>query len=1031
MSDFSFGLFEPNEYKGKYEYITSPEILLKGKMLFDPNGLFSEVIWPYTENIRYVKLGAIDFSNSGVCLHPKIFETIKSRQKILFEALTGTHIVFDKETKSFRKKEDKNEQGLSGFHAINEILKNLDKYKEGINPLLYQLFNKFGEKIFIQSIFVLPPALRDVQITKGNIQSTSELNSLYQRVIRISNNTRITKSKLLTKELEFIELQKIMKLQDTLNSIYAEEKIMLGKKEGFIRQNVLAKRIDFSARAVIGVDPTLPITKVKVPYKIIMKLAEPFIAYHIFSNDKILDAFRKSTGELVTENTFSKYITKLKNGQGSQESMNIVQQVIDEFIAGKYPIILKRDPSLHLLSWQGFEFECTTSDVLFISPMIVTGFNADFDGDQMAVYLPLTVEGQRDVREKMMNRTVNPGNGGTETEPSQDTIMGPYLLTKDDRGSNMTYLKYGDTPLKDLQINMQIPFNATLTYTGSLGKTQMTYGQYVYNMLFQKVFKEPFIGKVTKKVIRKHVNQARKKLGDKEFSNLLSKLVEISGKVVNIMPITISPEELNLPPEILKLRDQVLENDDFITAQRRIKDEIMPRVQKYLKENNSGLYAMVDSGSRGGWGDIEQLLVAKGYIADGTGRIIRDPIKHSLAEGLEPQEVMKMGNATVKGTSDRSINTQDTGRLGRELVFTAQSSVISDTKDCKTKNYITFKVENEDMAKGLRYRFCKEIGYINDDNYDKLIGQTINLRSPMTCIDKKGICQTCYGTLFKTLRSRNVGVIAGQSVSERGTQLTMKTFHTGGKAETDVTSIPYLNDNVEGIDAFIKQVKTEYFANNDIKILVDLKHIDVHYSDSGTLFIKDGFFDVVMSSDEGNKVIVDLLQFPIDFGIDIIDDDNISVVDDNYTIVIPKGNKIGDLIFTQKDMSTSTKYIGNLFHAQLYNDDYMKLLTSLNGVFGSLGILSVHVEVIVSQMMRVKGKLEYQWRHFQDEEYEIISTRNVIYYESPKLSIGFANISKALDIALVSDNAKKESGPLEKFAFDKLDSSTKMSDYLK
>jgi len=1032
MRKFIFGLYEPNMFKDKFDYVTSPDILLKGKMLFDPNGLFSEVIWPYSDNARYVKLAGIDLSNSGVFIHPKMYETIKLRQKILYEAINGTQIVFDEEEKRFKKKENRNEEGMSGLHALNVIIHNLDKYEEGLNPLLYRLFKKYQDRVFIQSIFVLPPALRDVQIIKDNVQSTSELNPLYQKVMRYANTTRIPKNKILNQELSFTDLQKILRIQNTINSIYDEYKKTLGKKEGFIRQNVLAKRIDFSARAVIGVDPTLPINKVKIPYKIIMKLAEPFIAYHIFTNEKLLDAFRKAAGELVTENTFSKYMTRLKNGQGSQEAYNIIKKVIDEFIVGKYPVILKRDPSLHMLSWQGFEFECVDADTIFISPLIVSGFNADFDGDQMAVYFPLTIEAQREVREKMENRTVNPGNGSTETTPSQDAILGPYLMTKDKDGPNMTYLKYGDVSLKDLQINTQIPFNAIITYTGSLGKTQMTYGQYIYNMIFLRVFKEPYLGKVDKKVIKKHVDMARKKLNEKEFILLTKKIIEISGQVVNIMPITIHPEELNVPEDIKKLKEKILKEEDFITAQKRIQTEVMPKLKKWLKSKHSGLYYMIDSGARGSWSDVEQLLVAKGYIADGTGRISKDPIISSLVEGLEPQEVMKMGPATVKGTQDRSLGTQETGRLERELVFTAQDVVISKTKDCKTKNYVKLKVSDENFAKSLRYRYCQEIGLITDDNYEKIIGKEINLRSPLTCTAKDGVCPICYGTLYKVLKTENVGLVAGQSVGERGTQLIMKTFHTGGKAETDVDKIPYLSDFTEGIDEYIKQVKSEFFAEKDIKLIINMKHIDVNYSDTGILFIKNGFFTVVDADDEEKYVVVDLLKSPIDFGIDIIDNNNITVVDNEYVVELKKGQKIGDLVFTQKDMSTNVKYISNLFHAQLYNDNYVKLFTTLTSMYATMGVLSVHIEVIVSQMMRVKGKLEYKWRHYQDKEYEIISTRNVIYYESPDLAVGFQNISKALDIALTIDPPKeRKPGPLEQFAFDELETSSKITDYLK
>jgi len=1032
MDVIEFGLYEPNKFKDKFDYVTSPEITLKGRMTFDPNGIFSEVIWPYVDNQRYVKLAAIDLSNSGIFLHPKVYETIKNRQKVLYEAINGKSIYFDEKDQTFKiiKENNNNQKTFRGLYALNEILNNLEKYKEGVNPILYELFKKYKTDIFIQSIFVLPPALRDIQIVKDRISSTSDLNPLYQKLIRLSNSTRINPNKVLTTNLSFIDITKLYKIQQVINAIYQEEKMMLGKKEGFIRQNILAKRIDFSGRAVIGVDPKLPLNKVKIPCKIMMKLAEPFIAYHIFSNHKLLDQFREYAGELVTEYSFSKYMTKLRKGHGSKQAYDIIKKIIKEHIEGKIPVLLKRDPSLHMSSWQAFDFICTDDPIIYISPLIVSGFNADFDGDQMAVTIPLTVEAQREVREKMMNHFINAGNGSTETVPSQDAILGPYLMTKDSEGTNMTYLKYGDISLDELQINSQVPLNAVITYNGSLGKTQMKYGSYIYNMIFLKVFTEPYLGVVNKSVIKKHVDLARKKLNHEDFVKLMKKLVEISGYIVNLYPITIHPEELDVPEEIIAMKNKILKEYDFIEAEQKIKKEVMPKLKKWLKSKNSGLYYMIDSGARGSWSDVEQLLVAKGYIADGTGKISMKPIVSSLVEGLEPQEVMKMGPAAAKGTQDRSLGTQKTGELERELVFTAQSVVISETKDCKTQNYVVFKVESEDEAKALRYRYCQEIGLITDDNYEKIIGKTIHLRSPLTCIAKDGICEKCYGTLHKVLKTKNIGIVAGQSVGERGTQLIMKTFHTGGKAEVNISSIPYLSDKYPEINDLIKQVKETFYSKNNIKIIANTKDIDVSYIDGEYIFIKNGFFTV---TDGKKSVVVDLFEFPIDFGITINVDNDVVVETENYNYIIniPKDIAFGHLIFTQKDMSTSIKYISNLFHAKIYTDDYIKLYRTLANLYASMGVLSVHLEIIISQMMRVKGKLEFLWRHHQDKDYQIISTKNVIYYDSPVLSIGFQNIGKALDIALISDKKHYVKGPLEKFALNEIEPETKFTDFLK
>ena len=1022
-----FGYFQPNDYPGKFEYVTSPDIILKGKSTFDPKGIFSEIIWPHSDEIRFTKLAAIDLSSTGIFIQPKMYETIKNRQKKLYEGINGTYIKLDPETDSFV--ESNEDEGLRGYKLLNEIINNLDKYSKAVNPLIFEIIKTYKEKIFIQSIFVLPPSLRDIQIVEGRIQSTTPLNSAYQNLIRYSNKTRVSASKILKTNLSTVDLYKILKIQNLINEIYDFEKQMLKSKEGFIRQNVLAKRIDFSARAVIAVNPKLPLDQVQLPYKMVMKLMEPFIGHYIFKSQDNVDKFRQAAGELITESTFHKYTSKLKNGHGSKEAMDIIKAIIDKFIINKYPVLLKRDPSLHQTSWQAFSFTCTDDPVIYISPLIVQGFNADFDGDQMAATIPLTIEAQREVQEKMTNRFTRPGSGGLETPASQDVVLGAFIMTQEQNGP-LSNQKYGDIDLKSLKINNQISFNTIVNYSGSLGTVQMPYGNYIYNMLFRAVLDKPYVGVVNKKVLNKHLDLARRKLSPKLFVKLNEKLVELTGYADNLYPITIFPDELDVPADIIKLKNKILEQEDYLTAEVRIKKEVMPKLKKYLKSIKSGFYYMAESGARGSWSDIEQLLIAKGYIADGTGKILTTPIKSSFAEGLKPQEVLQMGSAAAKGTQDRSVGTQKTGALERELVFAAQNSVIAGN-NCGTTNFLEVEVTSNNIASSLRYRFTKEFGLVTDDNYEKLVGKTVHVRSPIYCTDKKGICEKCYGTLWKTLKSRNVGIIAGQSIGERGTQLIMKTFHTGGKAESTADRTPYLADKYPEITKYIKQVKQKYISASDIIMEFDSKLIDIKYSNN-TVFIKDGVFKVCDSNHE-NCIEIDFNQFDINFGIEVSIDNTMEVENSKYIYSIPSGTEFGVLIFTQEDLSTQVKYISNLLHGQIYQDDYKKLYDQLLSIYANVGVLSAHVEIILSQMMRSKKLPAIPWRLAQTEDYIITSIKNVVFFESPTLAVGFQDISKALDYAIIREQSgvPHNPGPLEKFALNQIEPDSKISDYLK
>lgn len=1013
------GLFEPLKFNN-IEYISSPEI----SKAPHPRGLFSEEIWSPGGDERHTKVAGIDLRNCGIFIQPQIMYELKSSQRILYDAVLGTSIDL-KDTKFIKT----NDSDIYGLYVLKYLYDNLEelKSKNILNSRISTILTLYTfEECICSSFWVLPPALRDIQILDGRATSTHKVNEYYQYLIKHSNNTLIDSKALLKPGFDMSSFIKWESIQNVLILIHDEiGKNKVAGKTKHARENVLGKRVDFSARAVAAVDPNLSLNEIKVPYRILAKLYEPFIGHYVFKYEYVKNELSKLSREIITEVSFSKLMTDLKNGLVNPGIYKLICKIIDEKIVGNYPIIMKRDPSLHRASLQAFDFTGTDDNVIYVSPLVTDGFNLDFDGDKVALYVPLSKEAQINVKSRMTKQRVNPGSGKLLTESKQDVSLGVYLLTKPSNEATIQS-RYGDVdPFVEINSKYGVkPANiyVKINYSGAKGKQVITYGQLLFNAclpLKYKLVTEPVTGSVLNKILYEILYE----FGEPQVTKTIDNITKLAGRIISEYPITISLDELNIPKEITNHAKKIFAENSYKEAQKLINTEIMPKVKKWMQSVDSGLYMMIESKARGGWGDVEQMLIAKGYTADGEGKITNEPIISSLVEGLNPYELLKLGSPAAKGSSDRSLNTATTGYLERILVFGLNSVVVKE-KDCKTGETIKVQINSVSDAALHLYARSKQLGIIEPKHYESMVGKEFNFYSPITCESKSGVCQKCYGDFNRVLKSNNVGINAALSLGERGSQLIMRTFHTGGRAEGSDSEVEIVPNGSKGLTQHGGKI---YINKGNLKIYLDSNICEFIYSEE-SLLIKGGVFkylNVDITDPEEEIINLNELGEPVGLELKLSDNIIIDTLENGVIEVqIAKNSEYFNIVYMTQDMSQTIKYIQSILtgkNVKDHNDLYDKLIN----IYGGHGILSKHVEVLVSQMNRSKDNHYQLWRRNKSSAGELISIRNIPFKESVAASLTYENINKAIEQGLISSkvNAGNTNTPLDQIISGKIQGS--------
>ena len=783
--------------------------------------------------------------------------------------LTKKQILTEKEYADMRERYEDDFRAEMGAEAIKELLCeiDLDKLSEELKKELedtqqgqkrvkllkrldvveaFRLSGNRPEWMILDCIPVIPPDLRPMVMLDGGRFATSDLNDLYRRVI--NRNNRLTKMKELHAPDIIIRNEKRM-LQEAVDALidngrhgravtgpsYRPLKSlsdMLKGKQGRFRQNLLGKRVDYSGRSVIVVGPDLKMDQCGLPKEMAIELFKPFVMKEL---DKRGIANNIKSARKMVE----------------QAKDPAVWDALEEVIKD-HPVLLNRAPTLHRLGIQAFMPVLVEGRAIKLHPLVCTAFNADFDGDQMAVHLPLSEEAQNEARTLMLaaKNLLKPSDGRPVTVPTQDMVLGSYYLTIDkpgEKGEGKVFRDFNEAIMAynegDITIHSAIKVRVTKDVGGDHPETKIidaTVGRILFNEHIpqdlgfvdrndpEKKFDLEIGFKVRKKELGKIIDKCLKVHGTPMTAQVLDKIKAMGYKYSTKAAITVAVCDATIPPEkkdILANADaQVQEineyfNNGFISnAERKsavlsvwnqATTDVTVALTKGLDDYNP-IYMMADSGARGSTNQIRQLAGMRGLIANTSGETIEIPIRANYREGLNILEYFISSRGARKGLADTALRTADSGYLTRRLVDVSQEVIVR-TDDCGTTDGIDIyeiregKELIESLEERLTGRYLAED--FTDDNgevlvsKDKLITEadaktivasgvkTVKIRSVLTCHAEHGVCAKCYGSSLangkKITIGEAVGIIAAQSIGEPGTQLTMRTFHTGGIASAE------------------------------------------------------------------------------------------------------------------------------------------------------------------------------------------------------------------------------------------------------
>lgn len=630
------------------------------------------------------------------------------------------------------------------LEGIDGLLKFIERYIQDKDDRISQYIRDNWDFLIIDQIIVIPPEFRPYSKNESGVTISDEINEKYKHLLMRSNQMK--KIPFDVNQDNDIYRTTFKHIQTSVFELYDYVLNKLSKKEGLIRANILGKRLDFSGRAVISPDPSLKINECKIPYWIALEILKPQLVTYMV-NKKVVKLYNHAT----------KIIDECIRNRSTD-----LFELVQEFCRNE-TCVLNRQPTLHRLSVLGFKLGIHLGNTINIHPMVCPPYNADFDGDAMAIYLNLTERSKKDVRDKVgiWNNLLSPTNLQTVPEPNQDIILGIYKATKDENEEKKYQYK----------------------------NKMLTYGRYIFNKCLPEDY--PIINEtIDKGKLSEILNDIVFRYPTKDSMLVLDSIKTLGFKLSTLHGYSLGIEDLynkelqNLSYEITGER----ENDWKILDEKNIYDK--------LKDSNISDY--IESGARGSWDQVKQLILARGYIAGSDNRIRPEPIKSGLIKGLTKKEFFESCWGARKGLLDTALSTGGTGYLTRQLIYSTVFVEIGDIEDCETKDgmEIDISVYNENgkldikqskkLAKNLLYRYqILEDGTekrIEEEDIPNLVGKRIKVRSPIYCRSKR-ICKKCYGDLHNYLHSTQVGIIATQAVGERITQLVLRTFHISGVAD--------------------------------------------------------------------------------------------------------------------------------------------------------------------------------------------------------------------------------------------------------
>ena len=790
-------------------------------------------------------------------------------------------ILTEREYQDARESYGNNFRVGMGAEAIKELLMAIDLEKDSAE-LKAELVKATGQKrariikrlevvesfresgnrpewMILDVVPVIPPDLRPMVQLDGGRFATSDLNDLYRRII--NRNNRLKRLLELGAPDIIVRNEKRM-LQEAVDALIDNGRRgrpvtgpgnralkslsdMLKGKSGRFRQNLLGKRVDYSGRSVIVVGPELKIYQCGLPKEMAIELFKPFVMK-----------------ELVANGTSH----NIKNAKKMVEKLEPAVWDVLEDVIKEHPVMLNRAPTLHRLGIQAFEPILVEGKAIKLHPLVCTAFNADFDGDQMAVHLPLSQEAQAECRFLLLspNNLLKPSDGGPVAVPSQDMVLGIYYLTQERPGNkgegkffksvNEAILAY-ENQVITLQSKILVRCSKVMpdgsTFTGNV---KSTLGRFLFNEILpqdlgfvdRSIPGNELLLEVDFLVGKKQLKQILEKVinthGATKTAEVLDSIKAMGYKYSTRAAMTVSISDMTVPPqkpEMIKAAqdtvDKITKNykRGLITEEERYKevvdtwkktdDELTHALLSGLDKYNN-IFMMADSGARGSDKQIKQLAGMRGLMADTTGHTIELPIKSNFREGLDVLEYFMSAHGARKGLSDTALRTADSGYLTRRLVDVSQDLIVREMDCCENraeisgmyvKGFMDGKEEIESLQDRITGRFScetiknkegevlvkanhmitpKRAARIMKEGVDNITGgavEQVKIRTILSCKCKVGVCAKCYGANMATGEpvqvGESIGIIAAQSIGEPGTQLTMRTFHTGGVAGDNIT----------------------------------------------------------------------------------------------------------------------------------------------------------------------------------------------------------------------------------------------------
>ena len=781
--------------------------------------------------------GTSDLANCQVLTEKEYHEAEEKFGKGSFKARMGAEALkelLEKVDLEKLSKEIRKELETASEQKKGKLVKRLDTVDS------FRLSNTRPEWMIMSVVPVIPPELRPMVQLDGGRFATSDLNDLYRRVI--NRNNRLKRLLELGAPEIIVRNEKRM-LQESVDALIDNSRRgrpvtgagnrplkslsdMLKGKQGRFRQNLLGKRVDYSGRSVIVVGPELKIYQCGLPKEMAVELFKPFV-------------MKELVGRGIAQN--------IKNAKRMVERLRPEVWEILEDVIKDHPVMLNRAPTLHRLGIQAFEPVLVEGRAIKLHPLVCEAFNADFDGDQMAVHLPLSPEAQAESRYLMLatNNLLKPQDGKPVAVPRLDMILGSYYLTMtlDGELGEGKYFKDPDEAIMayenhDVGMHAKIFVRITKEVNGEMktGKIETSVGRIIFNqgipqdLGFVDREKDPLQYEINFPVVKKNMGQIIERVirvhGVIESAEVIDYIKSLGFKYSTLAGITFSMSDVKVPAakkglleeadkQIETIRKQyargLITNDERYNSVIKVWEDATKKISQAMEDNFDDLnpiYMMVKSGARGNMNQLRQIAGIRGLMASTTGKAVEIPIKSSFAEGLDALEYFISAHGARKGLSDTALRTADSGYLTRRLVDVSQDIIVRE-HDCGThEGLIVYDIKDgnqviEKMQERIIGRYVVNDVYdpntnelivdtntmITEEIADKIVNagiERLEVRSVLACRSKHGVCQKCYGMGLarRSLVSigESVGIIAAQSIGEPGTQLTMRTIHSGGVA---------------------------------------------------------------------------------------------------------------------------------------------------------------------------------------------------------------------------------------------------------